>query len=64
MEAQLIRCLKKLISEIFMGKTVRPDEVIDDFLEKSELTISPSSKEELVKHLQDCIVWICLKWSK
>jgi hypothetical protein len=58
MEAQLIRCLKKLISEIFMGKTVRPDEVIDNFLEKSELTISPSSKEELVKHLQDCIAML------
>mgnify|MGYP003588486964 CR=1 FL=1 len=58
MEAQLIRCLKNLISEILMGKTVRPDEVIDNFLEKSELTISPSSKEELVKHLQDCIAML------
>ena len=55
MEAQLIRCFKNLISEIFVGETERPDEIIDNFLEKSELTVSPSSKEELTRHLQNCI---------
>lgn len=58
MEAQLIRCLKNLISEIFMGKTERPDEVIANFLEKSELTVSPASKEELTRHLQNCIAML------
>ena len=58
MEAQLIRCLKNLINEILVSDTTKPEEIIANFLEKSELTISPSGEEELIKHLQCCIAML------
>lgn len=50
MEQQLIRCFKNLVSALLSDES-NIEIMIDNFLQKSELVISPAAKEELMKYI-------------
>lgn len=50
MEEQLIRCLKNLVSELASDEP-NVETMVNNFLTKSELTISPAAQEELTRHI-------------
>ena len=51
MEQQLIRCFKVLVEELCDPDNVNIEVMVDKFLQRSELTISPASREDLIKHI-------------
>ena len=50
MEEAILKVLKILVSELFTEET-DIEKVVDNFLQRSELTISPASREDLIKHI-------------
>lgn len=54
MEEALMKTLKILIEEIFDEET-DVEIVVDNFLKRAELTLSPHAREELIAHMQKCI---------
>ena len=55
MEEALVKILKCLISSTY-DDLYTAEEIIDDFLEKSELALSPNSREELINHLNPYVI--------
>lgn len=58
MEEAILKVLKILVSELFTEET-DIEKVVDNFLQKSELTISPASREDLIKHIYYTISMQC-----
>ena len=53
MEENLVKCLKAFATAIVYGYRHAEDEedIVNGFLEKSELVLSPHAKNELINHL-------------
>ena len=54
MEENLVKCLKAFATELFSEET-SVEKTIDNFMEKAELALSPSARQELINHIQNLI---------
>lgn len=55
MEQQLVKCLKAFATEILDGTECSIENTIDSFMERAELALSPSARQELINHLNEII---------
>lgn len=58
MEEQLIKCLKCLI-DTFLAPTAKVDSseiIVDEFMSKAELALSPEARQELINHLDSYLL--------
>ena len=52
MEENLVKCLKAF-ADIMCSDEVLAEDIVDKFLEKAELALSPEAREDLINHIDN-----------